>query len=134
MNKQEEIYIAANSQKFRIKQQYKPQFGIFWLSRIICSVSTENAKIWQIIMFFALFTLPFFSVALILDIAALCTVGVAWIIKQLSMLIFYCMQYLFKTFCDSFVATVLKLATVLTVLIFTIYKWDDIKNIILSIF
>ena len=122
------ISVAELNKKFRIYIGYKPDFGIFYVTRCLYAVFVDGAEWMKAAAFVIQFCLA--PLALSIDLAALLSVGVAYalykIIVKVIDLIIKCFSTLFSTIVSAALGTLLKLAAVVMLAIGVYIGWDDI--------
>ena len=125
-----DTYISINELKkrFRIYIGYKPDFGIFYITRCLYAVITDGAEWIKVVAFVIQFSLT--PIALALDLAALLTLGLAYaaykILCSVISLIIKCFTTVFSTVVSSYLGTLLKLAAVVMFALGVYLGWDDI--------
>lgn len=127
-----EIIYIPEKQHFRIFRRKLPEFGWFFVTRILYTIDCEG-KAWQENLFCAVIGAGTFP-AVAID---LCCVFVVYAAKAVFFIfrgLWNITQNAVKVALNSFLGTFLKIAAVLLTLLITYLKWHEITDFIKNLF
>ena len=129
---QTETYISESEWqgKFKVSQDYHPDFGKFLAVRWLYSISATGGRIWMRILFYLLFTLTLSPLALAVDIAALAVYALLLVAKKfLEGVVAAVLAVITKA-----AGTVAIIAAVVVTILILYFKWDVVICFVKGLF
>lgn len=134
MSEDEIIYIAVNCEPFKISQYYKPRKGVFYVVRLLYSIKAQGGTMFKRSVFYILFTFTLTPLCLFIDFVTLIAIATFYILRFLAKNIYSMFKDVFSVILNNYIATFLKLAAIVTIVILIIQKWQSINTIISKLF
>ncbi|MBO7596210.1 MAG: hypothetical protein J6T70_04115 [Bacteroidales bacterium] len=119
---------TAIKTKFRIEQAYKPDFGMFLITRYLYSITATGGNVWFRLLFFLLFTFALSPLALAADLTAAAVYALLVLTKKIIEGLWLAAVNILQAAVSKLLGTILTFAATVAALLTLYYKWDYITD------